>query len=448
MERKPRQFSKNSAASDVVFYKNEMQKGIVFGSCNRQDKPQLHWEQISSHLHPRLFLWLGDAVYAKSTKLAGLQKAFYSLLNNRFYSNFVKTTEIDGVWDDHDYGINDAGNHVIDRKERQKAYVDFLINSSSSSQTSSEFSQLFSHDGLYHSRNFAADHNINVKIIFLDTRSFRDIHYIRSLGEFDFIPGSAIMAAGIRAFYSVMGYGRSYNGAVLGDKQWKWFENELQQLRHESVGFTIVVSSIQLMTTNPVVESWGHFPLEKKKMFNILKENNVQNVVFLSGDVHMGEISSVNYKLSNGESSQWIEVTSSGLTHTCLSSKINTYLYEIMTNTFGAHRWKPSSLTFEKNVGSFFVTNEKSGDELVSQLSLHSVETNTSSPLVYVTIPIKSWDKTASIKITDYYDVDFPSLDGKYQFSLYFMIFSLIFFISYYLLNRKKRLMSMFNKYE
>jgi alkaline phosphatase D len=425
-----------------------MKTVISFGSCNRQDKPQNYWEQISSHLHPRLFLWLGDAVYAKSNKLAGLEKAFNSLLNNHFYSNFVKTTEIDGVWDDHDYGINDAGNHITDRNKRQKVYVDFLIKSSasfaSSSSIASEFSELLNHDGLYHSRKDVLDHNVTVKTIFLDTRSFRDIHYIRSLGEFDFIPGSAIIAAGIRAFYSILGYGRSYNGAVLGEKQWKWFENELHHLGNDYVDFTIIVSSIQLMTSNPVVESWGHFPLEKKKMFNMLKENNVQNIFFLSGDVHMGEISSVNYKLSNGESSQWFEITSSGLTHTCLSSKFNTFLYKIMTNTFNSHRWKPSSYTFEKNVGSFFIVNEIRGNKLLGQVSLHSVVTNTSSPLVSVMIPLKK--SSQDIKIIDFSYSDFPVLDGKYQFSLYFLIFSVIFFVSYFFLNRRNRQCSIVTK--
>ena len=77
-------------------------------------------------------------------------------------------------------------------------------------------------------------------------------------------------------------------GEILGEKQWKWLESAL----HESpADFHGIISSIQILTTNPVVESWGHFPYEKKRFFELLKKFDPPGLFFLSGDVHHGELS-------------------------------------------------------------------------------------------------------------------------------------------------------------
>ena len=67
----------------------------------------------------------------------------------------------------------------------------------------------------------------------------------------------------------MVGFGRNYNGQILGSTQWEWLEHTLEA---SSADFNIIISSIQVLTTNPVFESWGHFPLEKKKLLNLIKD--------------------------------------------------------------------------------------------------------------------------------------------------------------------------------
>ena len=62
-------------------------------------------------------------------------------------------------------------------------------------------------------------------------------------------------------------------------------------LHNSPADFHGIISSIQLLTTNPVVESWGHFPYEKKRFFELLKKFDPPGLFFLSGDVHHGELS-------------------------------------------------------------------------------------------------------------------------------------------------------------
>jgi alkaline phosphatase D len=393
----------------------DVKENIVFASCNRQDKPQGFWKTLQS-VNPKLFLWVGDVIYPKSRRLESLKKAFQQLLSNSLYSDFVKGRQIDGVWDDHDYGVNDAGKHVVDRIDRQHEYLHFIQESGAT-----DLSYLHSQDGIYHARDIILN-DVAIKIIFLDTRSFRDSHFIRSLGEFEFLPLkglTALIAAALRASYSVMGFGREYSGAVLGPVQWKWLENTLT---HSEADMHIVVSSIQLMTTNPVVESWGHFPVEKTKLFDLMAKVDPKNLIFLSGDVHMGEIAAVPYQRENGREGSWLEFTSSGLTHSCAQGSIHQVLGPLMTWMFAKHRRTgKDSFLLKKNFGVISVQQEKYQSVAnISIISLDSSPDHQTDRLDYL-LRLERKDETPS-KIANYQADDFPVLGFQYRLLIYLLI--------------------------
>ena len=45
---------------------------------------------------------------------------------NTEYAAFVKRTPVIGIWDDHDYGINDGGKMFSYREESQEVFLDFI----------------------------------------------------------------------------------------------------------------------------------------------------------------------------------------------------------------------------------------------------------------------------------------------------------------------------------
>jgi alkaline phosphatase D len=125
-----------------------------------------------------------------------------------------------------------------------------------------------------------------------------------------------------------------------------WLEDELT---HSKAQVHIVVSTIQVLTTNPVVESWGHFPTERSRLLQLL--NGVPGVIILSGDVHYGEL------LGSNDDGFLYEVTSSGLTHSCTTPfSYGTLLCEPLLNTFTAHRMgggdKPDQYYTGRNFGT------------------------------------------------------------------------------------------------
>ena len=158
-------------------------------------------------------------------------------------------------------------------------------------------------------------------------------------------------------------FGRQYKGQILSDDQWTWLATTLQS---SDAQVHIIISSIQVLTTNPVIESWGHFPHEKSRLFDLLKQTNPANLLLLSGDVHMAEILYANYTYDDGSMGQWIEVTSSGLTHSCSDGLLTSIFCPLMNDVFSSHRYKTTvttdSLYMKKNFGYLDIRYVKDDD--------------------------------------------------------------------------------------
>ena len=84
---------------------------------------------------PDVWMWLGDFAYVdKRVKLVKTvpreeedrRKYFESTYNNEFYSILRKSTKIIGMWDDHDYGLNNAGRGNPIKVENKRVFLDYI----------------------------------------------------------------------------------------------------------------------------------------------------------------------------------------------------------------------------------------------------------------------------------------------------------------------------------
>ena len=173
---------------------------IVFASCHKTSYSHDQvWANIAKE-HPDAFWWIGDSVYTQRSirqshgPLNALQWAYNNMTNDVHYTKFLHESRfqgvVQGVWDDHDYGVNDGGKNVKDRHKRQEMFLNFLQVPDGHGRRA--------RDGVYSSVSYVKDqplaqpHGI-VDVIFLDTRSHRDDHYIPSLGASN-VPFGAILA--------------------------------------------------------------------------------------------------------------------------------------------------------------------------------------------------------------------------------------------------------------
>ena len=228
-----------------------------------------------------MWVWGGDNIYADTNNMHKMKRMYKTQKKLQGYRKLITKVPILATWDDHDYGKNDAGVEFKMKDESQQLFLDFLNVPKNSSRREQK--------GVYHSKVFKTE-NGNVKVIILDTRYFRTSLTKGTNGQ-RFQPNQ-------------------YNeGTILGKTQWKWLTNELT---NSTATFTVVVSSIQVLSKEHGFEKWANFPHEVDKLFGLIKKSTNTNVILLSGDRHISEFSKTTIKEL---SYPIIDFTSSGLTH-------------------------------------------------------------------------------------------------------------------------------------
>ena len=232
---------------------------LGIGSCVDQDYPTPAWASLEKE-SINSFFFLGDNIYGDvpSGRLDNVILS-YEKLNDQMPS-WLKNTEKLVIWDDHDYGLNDAGANYIYKAESQQIYNDAWNIDQNDPRRSRE--------GIYFSelKDIAGK---KILIVGLDTRYFRS---------------------------NLIKVGNSYkpnknsNTTILGPIQWQWLEKELSR-EHDIL---ILASSIQVLATEHRFEKWSNIPHERDKLLALLNKLS-SKVLIISGDRHRSGF----YKLDN-----------------------------------------------------------------------------------------------------------------------------------------------------
>ena len=164
---------------------------------------------------------------------------------------WLRKTEKLVIWDDHDYGLNDAGANYIYKVQSQQIYNDAWNIDQNDPRRSRE--------GIYFSE-LKDIQGKKILFIGLDTRYFR----------------SNLIKVG-----NAYKPNKNTNTTVLGAIQWKWLEKEISQ-DHDIL---ILGSSIQVLPTEHRFEKWSNFPHERNKLLELLSKLT-SNVLIISGDRH------------------------------------------------------------------------------------------------------------------------------------------------------------------
>ncbi len=239
---------------------------VMFGSCCRENRPQPIWESIVA-AEPEMFLFIGDNIYGDSRDVNVLKAKYETLFANEGFTKLRETCPLLATWDDHDYGENDAGVEYPIKAQSQKLFNDVY--------GVVEDSPRRKRPGIYDSQIIGPEGK-RLQIILLDTRYFRD--KLRSWPRGERPQG--------RGPY------RPHEGdenTILGEAQWAWLEGELKK----PAEVRIIASSIQVIPYQHGWESWGNFPSERKRLFEIIAKTKAGGVLFISGDRHHGELSRI-----------------------------------------------------------------------------------------------------------------------------------------------------------
>lgn len=255
---------------------------IALGSCAHQTYPQPIWNAVLDW-NPQLFLFLGDAVYADTRDMDSMRVCYNQMDQVPGYQRLKAACPILAIWDDHDYGENDGGATYPKRDEAQQIFLDFFQEPPASNRRHTP--------GIYDVQLYGPpDHRI--QIILLDTRYFRSDWTEDKITKKRYRPNY------------------NSNQTMLGEPQWTWLEGQLQQ----PAQIRIICSGVQIINDEHGYECWGNLPLERDRLFKLIRKTNASGVLFLSGDRHFSELS----VMDGGVGYPLYDFTSSGLTHSAI----------------------------------------------------------------------------------------------------------------------------------
>jgi alkaline phosphatase D len=239
---------------------------IALGSCAKQDRPMPIWSAVST-VKPDVLLMLGDNIYGDTEDMTVLRQKYDLLAADRGFGMVRNTIPIVAVWDDHDYGANDAGHEYPKRRESQQVFLDFF--------KIPEDAVVRKRQGIYRAM-VVGPVGRRVQFICLDTRFHRTA--LKSIPKGDRVKGLGPYVPT-----------DDPNATVLGSQQWDWLAAMLQR----PAEIRIILSSIQVASIEHGWEHWGQFPAERARLLKTIRDSEAAGVIVVSGDRHSAEISRI-----------------------------------------------------------------------------------------------------------------------------------------------------------
>lgn len=224
---------------------------------------------------PDAMVWLGDNVYMRDAdwgSRAGIMKRYSHTRAHARTRELFATIPNYAIWDDHDYGPNDADRSYVLKNDALDVFKLFWPNPSHG---------VGGKPGVTSSFELA-----DVQVFMLDDR------YYRSSNDRHDQPKS-----------------------ILGEHQVEWLIDALSSSR---ATFKIVAVGSQFLSDNKRREGFERSPEERQQIIDLITRNNIPGVLFMSGDVHFAELS----RLERTDAYPLYEITSSPLSAGVNSSPV------------------------------------------------------------------------------------------------------------------------------
>jgi alkaline phosphatase D len=214
--------------------------------CHRQFEPAPALVRyLESELD--LALWVGDNIYADTqTDFEHLEVCYQALANKPAFQQLRQQVPYAATWDDHDYGDNNEWKDYPLKAESKALFRRFW-----------QLEEKIPADqpGIYYAETLSVQGQA-VQLILLDVRYHRDA------------PGGP-------------------TGDMLGEPQWTWLAGQLEQ----PADLRLIVSGTQvLLEKESGFETWDQYPQARRRLFDLLREKQVERVAFITGDQHYGEV--------------------------------------------------------------------------------------------------------------------------------------------------------------
>jgi alkaline phosphatase D len=254
-------------------------------------------------------IWMGDNWYTREVDYHSIWGLNYRVSRDRSFKvlqRFMAAMPQYAIWDDHDYGPNDAGKSYIFKEESRNIFKNYTLNPSYGEEGKGIYTQ-FSYS--------------DVDFFMTDDRYFRSEPDIE-----DSINGQPNAA-------------KTY----FGKQQMEWLKNALLASKGT---FKIIVTGSQALNPMNGYECFLKYSFEYNDLMNFLALHQITGVIFFSGDRHHSEV----IKMERAGSFPLYDVTISP--YTAGVSKVRD---AELTNPFRVL----NTLVEEQNFGKIMVTGKR-----------------------------------------------------------------------------------------
>lgn len=256
---------------------------------------------------PDFMMWLGDNIYLRGgdwNSSEGIKKRYTQTRSLQEMQPLLASVHNYAIWDDHDFGPNDGDSSFIHKDKALEGFKLFWGNPSYGLPGQKGITTMFSWQ--------------DADFFLLDNRYFRS-PILRKTGE----------------------------RTMLGKKQLEWL---IDALTFSQANFKMIVfGGLVLSTEKGMSQNYiNGYEEERTYLFKRIEEENLKNVIFLTGDKHYSEAS----KIINNNGDEVYEFSFSTLT-----AKVN-------TRDFINYNQIEGSLVQKRNFGLLEFTGPKDNRKL------------------------------------------------------------------------------------
>lgn len=269
---------------------------IAFGSCAKESKEQPIWNSIIA-TRPDLFLFLGDNIYGDTRDMNVLREKYARFGAIPGVKELREIVPHLAIWDDHDYGENDAGVEYPMKEESRRIFCDFWGEPADSPRRTQ--------DGIYFSYIFGP-RGRRVQIIMPDLRFNRTPILKLDLGGKAYDVWAKELEQAGKPVPGPYARNPDPKATMLGERQWRWLEAQLKI----PADVRIIASGLQVLADFAGWEGWINYARDHQRLIELIRNTRANGVIFLSGDTHYAELSRLDVNVPY----PLYDLTSSGLT--------------------------------------------------------------------------------------------------------------------------------------
>ncbi|MBL7982725.1 MAG: alkaline phosphatase family protein [Flavobacteriales bacterium] len=202
---------------------------------------------------PDVMLWLGDNIYLREPdwgSRSGYLHRYTHARSTPELQRLLRSTHHYAIWDDHDFGPNDADGSFVQSALAREMFDLFWPNPTCGVPGVNGTTTMVNH--------------VDVDLFLMDDRTFR-------------VPGNLMNST----------------PALLGNEQLDWL---IRALKASSAPFKLVAIGSQVLNDAAVYENYATMPQERAELLRRIEEEGIHGVIFLTGDRHFTELSEVRLK--------------------------------------------------------------------------------------------------------------------------------------------------------